>query len=113
VTCVVGKPEVGDTVEVTYTGVVETMTTGGAIRINGGWHYPDRRESNLRITVVEKALQVGWHRVVSKTSDSGVHVASVIARHWNGHQWGNTESNHATVRDAYTSIEFLGGGDVL
>lgn len=104
-----GRPNVGDRVRVTYEGEVETVG-GKGLRIDGLWHYflSSVARRAPQIEVIEPALQVGWHRTVAPHAIVGV--AAVVARHWDGHQWGGSETSHPTVRSAFRSIEFLGGG---
>jgi hypothetical protein len=103
-----GRPNEGDRVRVTYEGEVEAVT-GKSFRIRGLWHYISRPDNATpQIEVVEPALEKGWHRVFVKGDISLV--GTVVARHWDGKAWGSAEQSHPTERDAYRSIEFLGGG---
>jgi hypothetical protein len=97
-------PKEGDVVEVLYRGEVELVSASG-LRIEGLWHYLGGRK-RAEVTVVEPALEVGWHRVVAEP-DAG----AVFARHWDGSQWGASEASHVEPRSAYRSVQFLGGWD--
>lgn len=103
------KAKVGDTVRVSYEGVVESASGAGgsSIRVNGTWHYTDRSVVTS-VEIITPALQVGWHEVFRPSCRSD----GTFARYWDGSLWSSSPTAGAgqlVGRDSWVSIKFLGG----